>query len=224
VRDNFYNSDLEKSVDRLCLTEKKMRERGVESFKDELREVVQQEIADPNSRTFDDVIRGLKTNWNVECRVAGNTVSYKHPEYRDKNNNLVSVRGSKLGDLYTRKGIEYELNKKATARTAEHNRAVEIETVSTGGTGHDTIARNEQNAATGSETALRLAALYKRRKQAGSGGQISSSTNADDVDRDVQDLDRFYERYTKRVKDDERKADENDKLAKNIRNKGTKTR
>ena len=89
VRDSFYNHDPERQQDR-------------EPFKDELREVIQVEIADPNNRSFDDVIMALYEHYNVECRVAGNTVSYRHPEYKNKNGKLVSVRGSKLGELYTR--------------------------------------------------------------------------------------------------------------------------
>ena len=108
VRDNFYNHDLDNQRDRETFAEQQMKKRGAETFKDELREVIQIELADPNNKTFDDVIRGLSEHYNVECRVAGNTVSYRHPEYKDKNGKPVSVRGSRLGEIYTRKGIEYE--------------------------------------------------------------------------------------------------------------------
>jgi hypothetical protein len=181
VRENFYNHDLEQAKDRVCLAEKRMKERGVESFKDELREVVQQEIADPNNRTFEDVIRGLKTNWNVESRVAGNTVSYKHPEYKDKNGNSVSVRGSKLGDLYTVKGINYELNKKSKRklkRTAEHD-----------------------GIATGNQPFERSGFGNEGERQAGSGGQIASGGFGVNHEPNIHDLDRFYDRYTRRVEE-----------------------
>ena len=57
--------------------------------------------------TIDDtIIEQIIRTGNVECRVAGNTVSYRHPEYRDKNGQLVSIRGSKLGKRYTKGGIE----------------------------------------------------------------------------------------------------------------------
>lgn len=113
VRENFYNHETPRLKE--TFNETQMKKRGAETFKDELREVIKIEIDDPKNRTFDDVIRALKDHYNVECRVAGNTVSYRHPEYLDKNGKPVSVRGSRLGDLYTRKGIEYELNKKHTA-------------------------------------------------------------------------------------------------------------
>lgn len=114
VREDFYNKNPEKVRDKQTFAETQMKKRGAESFKDELREVIRIEIADERNCTFDDVIRALKNHYNVECRVARNTVSYRHPEYLDKNGKPVSVRGSRLGDMYTRKGIEYELNKKLT--------------------------------------------------------------------------------------------------------------
>lgn len=70
----------------------------------------------------------LWNHYNVETRVQGNTVSYRHPEYKDKNGNLVSVRGSKLGDLYTWKGIEYELTKK---QYREYEQSAEAEHMGT---------------------------------------------------------------------------------------------
>ena len=105
VRSGFYNHSIEPSRDKETFAEKQMKKRGAETFKDELREVIQIEIADPNNRTFKDVVDALKRHYGVECRVAGNTISYRHPNYKDKNGKLVSVRGSKLGELYTMKGI-----------------------------------------------------------------------------------------------------------------------
>lgn len=116
VREDFYNKNPDKARDKQTFAEAQMKKRGAESFKDELREAIRIEIADERNRTFDDVIRALKEHYNVECLVAGNTVSYRHPEYLDKNKKPVSVRGSRLGEMYTRKGIEYELTKKRGQR------------------------------------------------------------------------------------------------------------
>lgn len=102
VRENFYSDQTVKET----FAERQMTKKGKETFKAELREAIDSEIADPNNRTFEDVISALKNHYNVECRVAGNTVSYRHPEYKDKNGQLVSVRGSKLGKRYTKGGIE----------------------------------------------------------------------------------------------------------------------
>lgn len=115
VRENFYNKNPDKVRDKQTFAEAQMKKRGAESFKDELREAIQIELTDPRNSTFEEVIHALKEHYNVECRVAGNTISYRHPEYLDKNGKHVSVRGSRLGDLYTRKGIENELTKKYAA-------------------------------------------------------------------------------------------------------------
>lgn len=132
IRDSFYNRNLDTARDKETFAETQMKKRGAETFKEELREVIREEIADPNNRTFEDVINALEKHYGIECRVAGNTVSYRHPEYKDKNGKLVSVRGNKLGELYTRKGIEYELTK----NRSRHTQAVGIgsNTHSVGGT------------------------------------------------------------------------------------------
>ena len=112
IRENFYNHDIDSSQDKEKVGEYRMKSKGRETFKNELREVIQIECADPNNRTLEDVVNALMKHYNVECRVKGNTISYRHPNYTDKNGKLVSVRGGKLGEKYTVKGINYELEKK----------------------------------------------------------------------------------------------------------------
>ncbi len=119
VRDTFYNHNMNLQKDKLTFGEEQMKKRGAKSFKDELREAIKIEIVDPNNRTFYDVIHALNEHYHVECRVAGNTISYKHPQYLDKNGKPVSVRGSRLGEIYTRKVIEYELTKNTTENTSQ---------------------------------------------------------------------------------------------------------
>ncbi len=113
VRENFYNHETPRLKE--TFEETQIKKRGAETFKDELREAIEIELADRKNKCFEDVVRSLWEDYNIECRVAGNTVSYRHPQYLDKNGKLVSVRGSKLGDMYTRKGIENEYSKKHTA-------------------------------------------------------------------------------------------------------------
>lgn len=103
VREDFYNHDKE------TFAERQMKAKGKETFKDELREVIQIELADPSNRTLEDVVNALMKHYHVECRVKGNTISYRHPNFTDKSGKLASVRGSKLGEKYTVKGIEHEL-------------------------------------------------------------------------------------------------------------------
>lgn len=111
MREEYYNHDLDDSPDKETLAEKQMKAKGKETFKDELREVIRIECADPNNRTLEDVVNALMKHYHVECRVKGNTISYRHPNFTGKTGKLVSVRGSKLGDKYTVKGINYELTK-----------------------------------------------------------------------------------------------------------------
>ncbi|MCL2072060.1 MAG: relaxase/mobilization nuclease domain-containing protein [Oscillospiraceae bacterium] len=198
VRDSFYTHDSETQKVRETLPEKEMKKRGAETFKDELRDVILQEIESPTNRTFDDVIRALQQNWNVETRVAGNTVSYRHPEYRDKNNNLVSVRGSKLGELFTRKGIEDGIAKKRKRQQQQTHSTTGIEAVVG-------ASRNDERAG-----------------QTGIGGQVSGDFALCDGGANAQSLERFYERYRKPIENVGTTADENNKYAKRVRNKGAR--
>ncbi len=114
IRENFYGS-----AERRTRGESQMKKLGKRSFKDELREVIRIEICEPKNCSFEDVIRALKEDYGVECRVAGNTISYRHPEYKDKNGKPVSVRGSRLGDMFTKQGIETELERINSAEYEE---------------------------------------------------------------------------------------------------------
>ena len=179
VRDSFYNHDLSEKRDKLTFGEAQMKKRGAESFKDELREVIRIEIEDPNNRTFDDVIHALWEHYNVECRVAGNTVSYRHPQYLDKNGKQVSVRGSRLGDQYTRKGIEYELTKKYREHTAA-----------------------------GAFGTVGERATAESRGTTGRGGQVPDRAAARNGGQDVRGFDGFYDGYRKRTAENERESTE----------------
>ena len=116
IRDSYFKETTEDSIDKETFAERQMKAKGKETFKDELREVIQIECADPQNQMFEDVVNALMKHYNVECRVKGNTISYRHPIFTDKNGKLVSVRGSKLGDKYTVKGINNELTKKSGER------------------------------------------------------------------------------------------------------------
>ena len=189
VREDFYR-DKDNMRDKITFAERKMAERGKDSFKEELREVIREELQNPANKNFDDVVRALWENWNVETRVAGNTISYRHPEYRDKNNNLVSVRGSKLGDLFTRKGIENEFSQKSKTRT---------------------------NSSRGIETSVGTNPIAERTGAAGIGGQIQADVDVCDNGAVSRSIDSFYDRYRKTIKDDEREPNRGDEPAKLLR-------
>ena len=125
----YYNDDPDR--DKETFAEKQMKAKGKETFKDELREVIRIECADPNNKTLEDVVNALMKHYHVECRVKGNTISYRHPNYTDKSGKLVSVRGSKLGDKYTVKGINYELTKIWRGQEADRAEALTADTTKT---------------------------------------------------------------------------------------------
>lgn len=113
VRESFYNHDLSRQKDKLTFGETQIHKRGEQSYKDDLRQIIKIAVGKPGNKTFADVIRFIQSEYGVECRVAGNTVSYRHPLYLDKNGKPISIRAGRLGDAYTRKGIEYALQQKA---------------------------------------------------------------------------------------------------------------
>ena len=76
VRKDYFNDNPDR--DKETFAEKQMKAKGKETFKDELREVIQIECADPNNKTLEDVVAALMKHYHVECRVKGNTISYRH--------------------------------------------------------------------------------------------------------------------------------------------------
>jgi len=122
VRKDYFNENPDR--DKETFAEMQMKAKGKETIKDELREVIRIECADPNNRTLEDVVAALMKHYHVECRVNGNTISYRHPNFTDKSGKLVSVRGSKLGDKYTVKGIKYELTKIQRGQEADRAEAL----------------------------------------------------------------------------------------------------
>lgn len=203
VRENYYNHSLNREKETFAETQ--MKKRGAETFKDELREVIQIEIADPNNRCFEDVIRALYEHYNVECRVAGNTVSYRHPEYKDKNGKLVSVRGSKLGDLYTKRGIENAITEKQSIAT-EYGRQSDAYTAE-----HELI-----RATAGLSEFVGEDSSAQGGRQAVGGGQVSGVAAPCNNRKALQDFDRLYDRYRKRASENEQRTDEADKRARAV--------
>ena len=131
VRDSYFRDKEDAARDKETFAERQMKAKGKETFKDELREVIRIECADPNNRTLEDVVNALMKHYHVECRVKGNTISYRHPNFTDKNGKHVSVRGSKLGDKYTVKGINYELGKNQRGRETDRDEVLTADTTKT---------------------------------------------------------------------------------------------
>ncbi len=207
VRDEFYSDNL--SREKLTFAEQQMRKRGAESFKDELREAIRIEINDPNNHSFDDVVKALSEHYNVECRVAGNTISYRHPEHKDKNGKPVSVRGNRLGDLFTKRGIENELTKKQSI-TAQRRELTAVYGLDHTAAGASELVAESNNAS--------------GKRQVVGRGQVPSHIATGNGGEDVRSIDEFYDRYRKRAEVDEHTADEAVKRARTIqkrnKNKG----
>ena len=197
VRDNFYNRNLETARSKETFAETQMKKRGAETFKDELREVIQIEVQDPANRTFEDVINALYKHYEVECRVAGNTVSYRHPKYKDKNGKLVSVRGSKLGDQFTRKGIEYDLREKRLSA------GIGTEHIHTAAYTHDAGAGAYEAGRT-AEQDYGNAGIYTRP----SGNETADLNAYGNNQGTARTLDRLFGRYQKHADTNERKDGE----------------
>ena len=56
---NAYTFNFCTRRDKDTFAERQMKARGKETFKDELREVIQIELSDPNNRTLEDVVHAL---------------------------------------------------------------------------------------------------------------------------------------------------------------------
>ena len=205
IRDNFYNRNLDTARDKETFVETQMKKRGAETFKEELREVIREEIADPNNRTFEDVINALEKHYGIECRVAGNTVSYRHPLYKDKNGKLVSVRGNKLGELYTKRGIEYELRQNRSLAGIGTEAYIESEYPHSITYSHDTGAGAFETGRT----------FGKGYEDAGinvcrSGNKAADLNAYGNHQGAARTLDRIFSRYEKRTDSDERSDALND--------------
>lgn len=77
--------------------EKHILLKGGTSWKEELREVIQEGIS--TSHSADDFIAYLKTNYGVEITRSGKDFSYLHPQKKK------AIRGQRLGENYTKSEI-----------------------------------------------------------------------------------------------------------------------
>ncbi len=187
VRETFYSENPCQQKEKFG--EIQMEKKGKESFKSELREVIEIECADTKNQTLEDVVNALMKHYNVECRVRGNTISYRHPQYKNKSGQLVSVRGSKLGEKYTVKGIEYELAKKRGQELAGF------------------AERNDESC------------LYESGESRRSQTRQRSGDSAHNGAENVRDSAELYAEYADKVRRTEREAAETSERAKRVRRK-----
>ncbi|HIZ54573.1 MAG TPA: relaxase/mobilization nuclease domain-containing protein [Candidatus Enterococcus avicola] len=92
---------------RYKLAEKALLEKGQISWKDEIRQAVSYAKVDVTSLT--DLEKSLKKDFNIEMKLRGNTISFKHPDQKR------FIRGKSLGYPYEKEGIENEFTRKIEA-------------------------------------------------------------------------------------------------------------
>ncbi len=108
--------DLKKESDRLCgnyglsviekpfkkvrdtTAERKLRERGIKPWKDELRDYI--DDAAGNTNDLSELSKYLKFHYGVEVKIQNKNISFKHPDKQK------FCRGKKLGIVWTKESIE----------------------------------------------------------------------------------------------------------------------
>ena len=78
--------------------EKKLRQRGIRPWKDDLRYYINESVK--NTNNLPELKRYLKFHYGVDTKIQSSNLSFKHPG-KEK-----FCRGRKLGILWTREGIE----------------------------------------------------------------------------------------------------------------------
>lgn len=116
--------------------EYRIEKRGQETWKGELREVIELELK--KSKNLEEFRENLKEKYDVETRVTKNTITYKHPTQNK------AIRGKRLGGNYTKESVLNEFNKQADRTISERNNRGREENIS-----KRTIERVEQNKQTG---------------------------------------------------------------------------
>ncbi len=91
---------------RYTLAERQLLEKGQTSWKNEIRKAVNQEKE--KSTSFNDLSDRLKQNHNIDTKLKGNTLSFKHPDKQKY------VRGKTLGYIFEKEALEHGFRKNHT--------------------------------------------------------------------------------------------------------------
>lgn len=200
VRNDYYSKNPWQVKEKF--NEAQMTKKDKETFKAELREAIEKECHDLHNHSFEDVIKALWEHYHVETRVKGNTVSYRHPEYKNKAGELVSVRGSKLGEAYTKGGIENVLKGLQTGRKIGDRSAADSRGKSFGNVGG-----NEK------------AGAYAKGTGGRSEGQQGGGNSADLGGKPFLDTEKLFSEYARKVRRSEQKSAEAAERSKRVRKK-----
>lgn len=202
VREDYYSKNPWQI--RETFNEAQMRKKGKETFKSELREAIDKECRDIRNKTFEDVIKALWEHYHVETRVKGNTVSYRHPEHKNKAGELVSVRGSKLGDAYTKGGIENVLKELWGRRKAGLTAA---------------LTADGRGMSCGYVGADEAAGVHEKGTGGGSTGQQRGGYPADISRKPVLDTAELFSEYADKVRRAEQETVESAERSRRVRKK-----
>lgn len=100
---------------RHTLAEQHLFEKGQRSWKEDIREAI--ESARNVSTDFDSFKRHLQANYEIEAKLRGKTLSFKHPDQKR------FIRANKLGFQYELEGLNHDFTRQAE-REQEHERVV----------------------------------------------------------------------------------------------------
>jgi len=97
-REGFKKIDVTKKADiRKTMAELGMEQRGITTWKDELRQCI--DFAKERTTNLGELKENLESNFQITTRETKNSISFKHPEQGK------AVRGKKLGNKYTKEEI-----------------------------------------------------------------------------------------------------------------------
>jgi len=100
-REGFKKIDVTKKADiRKTMAELGMEQRGITTWKDELRQCI--DFAKERTTNLEELKENLESNFKIITRETKNSISFRHPEQGK------AVRGKKLGNKYTKEEINNE--------------------------------------------------------------------------------------------------------------------
>lgn len=104
-RYNLVNSSNKQAQIRYTQAERAIIEKGQISWKDEIRQAIDNEKLNANS--FDEFKDNMQENYGIEVKERGKNISFKHPDKK------AFVRGKTLGNAYEKGTINNELNRES---------------------------------------------------------------------------------------------------------------
>ena len=121
-------------------SEQEIIKQGKDSWKDEIREAIDREIQ--KSKDYKDFKINLEKKYGIKTKDSGKHIVFTHPD-RSHQHDKGRVRGYKLGESYTKEGIESgikrQISRNATKDRAIHNVGRTIDNI-----GHGKAERERQ--------------------------------------------------------------------------------